>query len=135
MSRRRKDYMVSDNSIEYIEKIKSTYNLKYNSEALELIIREHEKNSAIGTEEIIKIIGERVSENIKLDLLGIKKAANSSDKNSQIVLEMINGMFFKEKYGIIVTTNDDKSPALKIATEVVEKRIISKRVSKLDGNY
>jgi len=135
MSRRRKDYMMSDNSIKYIEKIKSTYNLKYNSEALELIIREHEKNSAIGTEEIIKIIGERVSENIKLDLLGIKKAANSSDKNSQIVLEMINGMFFKEKYGIIVTTNDDKSPALKIATEVVEKRIISKRVSKLDGNY
>ncbi|MEG1482903.1 MAG: hypothetical protein RSA57_03800 [Cetobacterium sp.] len=135
MSRIKKDYMVSSKSIEYIDKVKKLYDLKYNSEALELIIREHEKNSAIGTEEIIKIIGERVAENIKSDLLGIKKAANSSDKNSQIMIEMINGMFFKEKYGIIVTTADDKSPALKIATEEVEKKIISKRVSKLDGSY
>ncbi|MBO3409033.1 hypothetical protein JJB58_17730, partial [Clostridium perfringens] len=44
MGRIRKDYMVSEKNLEYIEEIKEKNDFKYSSEALDLIIREHREN-------------------------------------------------------------------------------------------
>ncbi|MBD8045804.1 hypothetical protein [Clostridium faecium] len=135
MTKKRKHYMLSKDSIKYIDEVQKNNNLNYKSEALELIIREHKKNSDMRTEHMIKLIGEKVAERIKIDLLGIKKATNSSDKNSQIILEMLNGMFFKEQYGKIVTTAENEAQGLIMATEAVEERMINKRVRKLDSEF
>lgn len=135
MGKKRRHYMLSEESIKYIDKVQKNNNLNYKSEALELIIREHMKSSDMATEYMIKLIGEKVAERIKLDLAEIKKAINSSDKNSQIILEMLNGMFFKEQYGKIVTTTENKAPGLVMAAEEVEKRVINKRVRKLDNEF
>lgn len=135
MSKIEKHYRLSEKNIEYIEEVKEKNHLKYNSEALELIIREHRNNSDITTEVMINLIGEKLSEKLKAELLGIKKASNESDKNTQIIIELLNGLFVKSGYKILATTGDIKCKAIDNATEFVEKRIASKRVAKLDRTY
>ncbi|MDB2104840.1 MULTISPECIES: hypothetical protein [Clostridium] len=134
-NRERKIYMLSQKNIDYIEEVKEKNNLKYNSEALDLIIREHRKNSDITTEAMIKLIAKEVSNQIKIDVKGIKKSSNETDRNTQILLELINGFFVISKYGRLATTDDILSPALTNATEIVDKRIKAKIVKGLDERY
>ena len=54
MARIRKEYKMTEKNVEYIEEVKEKNNLKYSSEALDLIIREHRQNSDITTEAMIK---------------------------------------------------------------------------------
>ena len=53
MARIRKEYKMTVFFVEYIEEVKEKNNLKYSSEALDLIIREHRQNSDITTEAMI----------------------------------------------------------------------------------
>ena len=50
MARIRKEYKMTEKNVAYIEEVKEKNNLKYSSEALDLIIREHRQNSDITTE-------------------------------------------------------------------------------------
>ena len=134
-NRKEKHYWVTEKNIEYIEEVKEKNNLKYNSEALDLIIREHRKNSDITTEAMIKLIAKEVSEQIKLDFKGIKKASNDTDRNTQILLEMINGFFVISEYGRLATTEDVIAPALTRASELVDKRKEAKIVKGFDRKY
>ena len=43
MARIRKEYKMTEKNVEYIEEVKEKNNLKYSSEALDLIIREHKE--------------------------------------------------------------------------------------------
>ena len=122
MARIKKMFVISKKNLEYIEEVKEKNNLKYNSEALDLIIREHRQNSDITTEAMIKLIAKEVSEQIKLDFKGIKKASNDTDRNTQILLEMINGFFVISEYGRLATTEDIIAPALPRAIDLVDKR-------------
>ena len=134
-NRERKIYMLSKKNVDYIEELKEKRDLKYNSEALDLIIREHRTNSDMTTEVMIKLIGEKLAEQLKAELLGIKKASNETDKNTQIIIELLNGLFVKSGYSLLATTDDIKCEAIDRTIEVVEKRIASKRVAKLDREY
>ena len=134
-NRKEKHYWVTEKNIEYIEEVKEKNNLKYNSEALDLIIREHRQNSDITTEAMIKLIAKEVSEQIKLDFKGIKKASNDTDRNTQILLEMINGFFVISEYGRLATTEDVIAPALTRASELVDKRKEAKIVKWFDRKY
>ena len=135
MARVRKEYKMTEKNVEYIEEVKEKNNLKYSSEALDLIIREHRQNSDITTEAMIKIIAKEVSEQIKLDFKGIKKASNDTDRNTQILLEMINGFFVISEYGRLATTEDVIAPALTRASELVDKRKETKIIKGLYKKY
>ena len=135
MARIKKMFVISKKNLEYIEEVKEKNNLKYNSEALDLIIREHRQNSDITTEAMIKLIANEVSEKIKFDIRGIKKSSNDTDINTQILLEMINGFFVISDYGRLATTDDIIAPALTRATELVNKRKEAKIIKGLDKKY
>ena len=81
------------------------------------------------------MIVEKVVENIKLSLIPLKKAVNTSDKNSKIILELLNGKFIKDEVGLIFSTEEKKSPALEKAERVINERIVAQRTSKLDKEY
>ena len=135
VNRKEKHYWVSEKNIEYIEEVKEKNNLKYNSEALDLIIREHRQNSDITTEAMIKLIAREVAEQIKIEMKGIKKASNDTDRNTQILLEMINGFFVISDYGRLATTEDVIAPALIRASELVDKRKEARIVKGYDRKY
>ena len=77
MARIRKEYKMTEKNLEYIEEVKEKNNLKYNSEALDLIIRENRQNSNITTDDMSKVITKEVSEKIKSDIEEIKKEIDS----------------------------------------------------------
>ncbi len=135
MARVRKDYMLSQKNLDYIDEVKEKNNLKYNSEALDLIIREHRQNSDITTEAMIKLIANEVADKIKIDIRGIKKSSNDIDVNTQVLLEMINGFFVISRYGRLATTEDEVAPALTRAIEIVNKRKEAKIIKGLDRKY
>lgn len=122
MARIRKEYKMTEKNVEYIEEVKEKNNLKYSSEALDLIIREHRQNSDITTEAMIKIIAKEVAEQIKFDMKEIKKSSNDTERNTQILLELINGFFVISEYGRLATTEDIIAPALPRAIDLVDKR-------------
>ena len=132
MARIKKMFVISKKNLEYIEEVKEKNNLKYNSEALDLIIREHRQNSDITTEAMIKIIAKEVSEQIKFDMKEIKSSSNNTDRNTQILLELINGFFVISEYGRLATTEDIIAPALPRAIELVDTRRENKIVRGLD---
>ena len=77
MTRKRKEFKLTEKNLEYIEEVKEKNNLKYNSEALDLIIREHKVNSDITIEATVSLIAKEVAELIRPDIKGIKKSSNS----------------------------------------------------------
>ena len=121
MARIRKEYKMTEKNVEYIEEVKEKNNLKYSSEALDLIIREHRQNSDITTEAMIKIIAKEVSEQIKFDMKEIKSSSNNTDRNTQILLELINGFFVISEYGRLATTED----AMLISEELVREDVFT----------
>lgn len=123
MNRERRIYMMSKKNLEYIDEVKEKHNLKYNSEALDLIIREHRISSDISTENKIKMIAKKVSELIKSDLKGIKKASNSSDRNSQVIIELLNGFCVAKQYGRLATREDNFAPAVKKAENFIDDKL------------
>uniref|UniRef100_UPI001BB46A99 hypothetical protein n=1 Tax=Acinetobacter baumannii TaxID=470 RepID=UPI001BB46A99 len=58
-----------------------------------------------------------------------------TDKNTQIIIELLNGLFVKSGYSILATTDDIKCEAIDRTIEGVERRIAKKRVAKLDRGY
>ena len=90
MARIRKEYKMTEKNLEYIEEVKEKNNLKYNSEALDLIIREHRQKSNITTEDLSKVITKEVSEKIKSEFDEIKKEINN---NNKMFLKTIKELF------------------------------------------
>ena len=135
MARIRKEYKMTEKNVEYIEEVKEKNNLKYSSEAVNWIMGEHRRDSGITTEAMIKIIAKEVSEQIKFDMKEIKKSSNDTDRNTQILLELINGFFVISEYGRLATTEDIIAPALPRAIELVDTRRENKIVRGLDKKY
>ncbi|AQW25400.1 helix-turn-helix domain-containing protein [Clostridium perfringens] len=123
MGRIRKDYMVSEKNLEYIEEIKEKNDFKYSSEALDLIIREHRENEKMSIKMLREYLANEISEALKDEFKMLMKVNKFTDKNTQVIIEMLNGMFIKEEYGKIITTNEEVCKALTIAENTIEERI------------
>lgn len=119
----------------FIKNIKTKHSCRSNSEALELIIREHEKNLNIPMENMIEILGDRVAEKIKASILVLKRVSNNSDRNIQVLLELMNGLFIAEDLPDIFPSKEKEHEAYITAKKEVDKRIESQRVKKLDKEY
>lgn len=129
----RKHFTISNEANEYIKQVRSERKIRSESEALEHIVKEHKEKSDTTTELMIKIIASEVSRELKCDLVKIIKGINSADRNTQIVIEMLNGSFIKSNVGYINTSDIVKAEGLELAEEAVRKRISKSRVRKLDN--
>ncbi|MDQ0149632.1 hypothetical protein ACFO6R_16015 [Eubacterium multiforme] len=135
MVRADKHYRMTKENLDYIEKIKNERHLKYPSEALETIIREHSENETLTIEERAKFFAKEIALEFSKELVGIKYASREADKNSKIILELLNGIYLKEDYGFICTTDTDETEGVKIAKKFIEGSIKNKRTKKLYKEY
>ncbi len=129
----RKHFTISEMSLNYIKEIKEHNKLTSESETLEYIIKEHKEKSETTMEMMIRIIANEVAKSMKSDYAKLIKGINQSDRNLQILLEMINGYFIKENVGEILCSDFARSEALDIAEENIKKRISKNRVRRLDN--
>ena len=129
----RKHFTISNEANEYIKQVRSERKIRSESEALEHIVKEHKEKSDTTTELMIKIIASEVAKELKGELTKIIKGINSADRNTQIVMEMLNGLFIKNSVGEILVSSVVKSEGVEMAEEAVRKRISKSGVRKLDN--
>ncbi|MGL4109022.1 hypothetical protein [Clostridium sp. LP20] len=132
-NKKRKHYTISTKSIDYILEVKKNRICKSESEALEFVLKEHKEKSDTTTELMIKIIAKEVAKSLKYDIEKMNRGINYSDKNIQVIIEMLNGLFIKNNVGDILGTDILKAEGLEIAEKTVKKRLVKSRVRKLDN--
>ena len=128
-----KHFYIDKEFLDYLCEIKKTNNLSSMNQAINLVLKEHKEKSDTTTELMIKIIANEVAKALKSDLVKVIKGINSADRNTQIVMEMLNGLFIKSNVGYINTSDIVKAEGLELAEEAVKKRISKSRVRKLDN--
>ncbi|MDU1127298.1 MAG: hypothetical protein E7A11_18790 [Clostridium sp.] len=128
-----KHFYIDKEFLDYLCEIKKTNNLSSMNQAINLVLKEHKEKSDTTTEQMIKIIASEVAKALKSDLVKVIKGINSADRNTQIVMEMLNGLFIKSNVGYINTSDIVKAEGLELAEESVKKRISKSRVRKLDN--
>ena len=120
-----KHFYIDKYLLDYLKEVKENNNLSSMNQAINLVLKEHKEKSDTTTELMIKIIANELEK--------IIKGINSSDKNTQIVIEMLNGLFIKKNIGYINTSDVVKSEGLELAEEAVKKRISKSRVRRLSN--
>ncbi|PEO26471.1 hypothetical protein [Bacillus toyonensis] len=118
----------------YIKDYMEEHNIRYNGEAIVRICREHQasKSSEWSLNYISEIVSKNLHDVLKSELTKIRLGANSADRNTQILIELLNGYFFLESVDSLITTDKQEMGSVKIAKEVVAERISNARQKRLD---
>lgn len=132
MAKKRKEFLLTDDDYNYIEKVKEENNLKYPGEALSLIIREHNNTT---NQTVADILIEKISENLVDELKKLRASTNKNNRNSEIILEWLNGVSIKENYSPFYTREEKYHEGLKELEEIVDKRIEKQTTKKWDSVY
>lgn len=130
MKKVRKHFTLEEECIKIITEVKKRYSCKSESEALEKVLKEYKEKNDTTTEMMIKIIAKEVAKELKGELTKLKDSMKFSDRNIQIILEMMNGMFIKEDYGDIMTLEEIKSEGYITAEKNIKDRISKNTVRK-----
>jgi len=126
---------LNEETKQYIQAYMEENNIGFTGEAIAQICKEHKE--AKSNEWSLKYISEVVSNNLhqalKDELTKIRLGANSADKNAQILIEYMNGLFFHHGFDGLMTTDLQELDSTKVAKEAVEKRIAHQRQKKVDA--
>ncbi|MCX0367686.1 hypothetical protein [Clostridium perfringens] len=135
MKREKKQYVMTENALKYIDKFKREKNCRSNSEALDLIIREHQKNLNLSIEDQVNLMAEIISEKTVSAMYKIAKGVNKNDRNIQILIELINGLFINENQMDIMSTEERMHEAYQTAQKTVNDRIEKQALKKHYRTY
>jgi hypothetical protein len=136
MSKQRMKVAVDEETRTYIQTYKEEHNIRYTGDAIARICKEHEisKNQEWSLKYISEVVSQNLHEVLKKELTKIRLGTNAADKNSQILIELLNGIFFNRSElgtGFIPTSVQEVEP-IRIAKEEVEKRIAHQRQKRID---
>lgn len=110
--------------IDYLAECKEKNNLSSATQAMELIIREHRAQQLNQNETIANLVIEKFDSKYGNVLTRIRMASNTADKNIQIIMEVLNSLFYSSFENIkFVPTDIITAQIIKDATEKVGKRI------------
>ncbi|OOR10062.1 hypothetical protein BW897_24275 [Bacillus cereus] len=127
---------LNENVHQYIQDYMDENNITHPGDAISKICMEHQASKS--TEWSLNYISEIVSKNLhdilKSELTKIRLGANSADRNTQVLIELMNGYFFANDLDLesIITTDKIEVGGVKIAKEVVADRISHARQKRID---
>ncbi|CAM4147553.1 MULTISPECIES: hypothetical protein [Bacillus cereus group] len=120
----------------YIKDYMEEHNIRYNGEAIVRICREHQasKNTEWSLNYISEVVSKNLHDILKSELTKIRLGANSADRNTQVLIELMNGYFFANDLDLesIITTDKIEVGGVKMAKEVVAERISHARQKRID---
>ncbi len=122
---------LNKNEISYIDEIAKKNSIS-KTKALQIILKEHAELKSESTKTFANLVSETVYEKLKKDFTRIRLGSNNSDKNSQITIELLHGMYAFFDITQCITTADLELNGLKQARETVKKRIEAFRQKKLE---
>ena len=129
----RKHLYLSEESLKISEEFKKEKNLPSISKAIDEIIKEYKRKDSDGIKNVpeymAKIIAEELKEELK-NIRSIKSATNSVNKDTQVILQLLNGIYYKEDYRIIPDANKIPTKPYKDSVERVENKIAKEKYKK-----
>lgn len=123
-AKQRKNYMLPDQTIAYIDKVKEQQGLSA-SATLNQIIEEHrdqELRQELSNYLVDKVAGE-VQDRLHDDLKKIRIGANTADRKASILLEVMNVLMIHYDLKGYVSTAEKLSPVLDGADEYIADKI------------
>lgn len=119
---------------DYINDYMEENGIRYTGEAMGRICKEHEaaKNTEWSLNYVTEVVSKNLHDVLKSELTKIRLGANSADRNTQVLIELLNGYFFLESVDSIITTDKQEMGSVKIAKEVVAERISHARQKRID---
>ncbi|MFJ8356613.1 hypothetical protein ACIQ69_25590 [Bacillus paramycoides] len=127
---------VDEETDTYIKDYMEEHNIRYNGEAIVRICREHQasKNTEWSLNYVSEIVSKNLHDVLKSELTKIRLGANSADRNTQVLIELMNGYFFANDLDLesIITTDKIEVGGVKMAKEVVAERISHARQKRID---
>ncbi|MFB6730758.1 hypothetical protein ACMZ5A_18645 [Bacillus mobilis] len=127
---------LNENIHQYIQDYMDENNITHPGDAISKICMEHQasKSSEWSLNYISEIVSKNLHDVLKSELTKIRLGANSADRNTQILIELMNGYFFANDLDLesIITTDKIEVGGVKIAKEVVAERISNARQKRID---
>ncbi|MED2035473.1 hypothetical protein P4V74_30340 [Bacillus thuringiensis] len=127
---------LNENVHQYIQDYMDENNITHPGDAISKICMEHQasKNTEWSLNYISEVVSKNLHDVLKSELTKIRLGANSADRNTQILIELLNGYFFANDLDLesIITTDKIEVGGVKMAKEVVAERISNARQKRLD---
>lgn len=122
---------------QYIQDYMAEHKLRFPGEAIMDICKKYreEKKKEWSLDYITETVSENLNDALKSELKKIRLGTNSADKNTQILIEFMNGLYFHHGYDTIMTTDLLELEVTKLAKKVVGERIVNQRQKRLDKEY
>lgn len=114
---------LDDETFLYLDEYRKEHQLTRTA-AIETIVKEHKNLNNKNNEHIMEMMADKVYERLNNDLVRIRLGANAADKNTQILLEMLNLLILKQEAHLkFKPTEVLDTPVYVQATEHVTNRI------------
>lgn len=101
-------------NLEIIDRVKKEKYFSSRSKAINFIIEQFNKITSVDSID---------NRDLKKEIKKLKAAVSSNNKDTQIIVELLNGIYYKEDYGSIPSVEKIPSDAYKISKERVETKI------------
>ncbi|MYL22024.1 hypothetical protein GLW04_19300 [Halobacillus litoralis] len=121
-------------SCDYLEDYAEKNNIPYDNRTINLIIEEHKqiKDQTQMQQEMIQSISENVSKEVKKEVKRVLLGTNNTDRNTQVIIELLNGLFIENNVSDILTTDDMESKPVHTAKTFVQERIKHQQQKRAD---
>ncbi|XOQ44677.1 MAG: Phage protein [Clostridium sp.] len=127
----RKNFYLEDAAIAYVRQFQKDNHLSSFTAALSQIIREHQhRNDIPAAEFFAKEMAKQIAEELKTPLTRIRLGVNNADRNSDILLLLVNTLLAYSPYQTLFV---DDTPQLAKARQIEKDRIANFRQKKLDA--
>lgn len=137
--KKRRSFYLNDTDLKYILNYQKENNNSSRNEALHCILEEHKMKAEIPMQTMYEFIAKKVAEELEVTLKdaitdklidtlkpqlnSLKFATNSVSKDTQVTLELLNGIYYKKDLGTIPTTESLPSMAYTLSKKYVEEKI------------
>ncbi|UOQ94043.1 hypothetical protein MUO14_03475 [Halobacillus shinanisalinarum] len=131
--RQRQNVTLHEETIRLMKGYQEQHHIRYPGEALDRMVAEWEEQQFKdhSQEYVMGLMAQRFQEVFSDEMKRVKLAANQSDKNTQVLLELMNGFAMDQNLESCVTTPIFESQAMKDAKEAVEERISNQRQKRI----
>ena len=134
MGKIRTKFSVEESAYVYIQDYMTEHNVKFPGDAIAQICKEHEqaRKHQWSLRYVTEVVTQNINQALKDELTKIRLASNGADKNTQILMELMNGLYFHNSIEGIITTSVQEMDAVRTAKKEVEDRIAHQRQKKID---
>jgi len=131
----RKECTLYNKNIEYVEDLKEKRNLRSWSAALDIIISEHRNNNGDQINAMADIIVKKIETKYSNLFTRLRLGTGTADKNSQIIIEILNSLVFNLEFTKAFTTDVVPTDIILESQDTVKKRIERYKQIKDNKNF